>query len=588
VRTFEEIQADVDHADRRNDAVALEHYAAELDGLQTPMAVATATNARGSAFGLRGNNPASLEYYQRARGLFAEIGNRVGVATTTGSIGICYAENGDYPMALEHFHRALALYEELGNDSGMARFTTNIGNVHSLTGDYPTALEHFHRALQSYEQLGDLFGVAAVMGSIGSVYRETVDYPAALEHNHRALAMYKELGDRSSEATVSGNIGNILADAGDFTAALDYMHRAQVLYEELGERNGLARVMSTILSTQIAMGSDDEARSLLLTMDDMQIDVPTTWIWREQSRATLQERSGDLDEAASTLLSALRNAQDRGLRYMSAAIHKRLRDLAQKRSDFAGYIEHNNEFTRITGEINGKDTATKLAMQAKQREIDAVQREHQKHLAVLHSTLPQHVADRVARGEIVNDQFDNAAVLFLDVVGFTTNSGQLNANVVVDLLQNIFTTFDGICDRHDVMKIKTIGDSYMAVAFGTTDSVDPERRAAAVAMTMMECPFAWPHSNEPVVFRIGLHSGPVVAGVLGTSRLQYDVWGDTVNVASRMESSGEPGRIHVSEAFATALHLNDSLTTDTLTFLQRGEISVKGKGPMTTYWLEAR
>ena len=253
-----------------------------------------------------------------------------------------------------------------------------------------------------------------------------------------------------------------------------------------------------------------------------------------------------------------------------------MRDLAQKRNDFAAYIEHNNEFTRITEEINGKESTLKMAMQAKQREIDAVQREHAQHMAVLHSTLPKHIADRVARGEVVNDQFDRAAVLFLDVVGFTTHSSVLAAADVVDLLQKIFTTFDAICAEHDVMKIKTIGDSYMAVAF-PHESSSIEQRAATTAGAMIASSFTWP-SGEVVQFRIGLHSGPVVAGVLGTERLQYDVWGDTVNVASRMESSGEAGRIHVSEAFANALkdaHIEP-----------RGTIDIKGKGSMQTYWLE--
>ena len=137
----------------------------------------------------------------------------------------------------------------------------------------------------------------------------------------------------------------------------------------------------------VRTGSDAEAQQLLATMDTMQIDEPNVRIGREQNRSTLQEHSGDLDAAAATLQRALTEAQQHGLRSKSADIHRSLRDLALKQNNLAGYVEHNNEFTRITEEINGKDTATKLAMQVKQREIDAVQREHAKHMAVLHSTL---------------------------------------------------------------------------------------------------------------------------------------------------------------------------------------------------------
>jgi class 3 adenylate cyclase len=477
--------------------------------------------------------------------------------------------------------------------------------------------------------------VAIATGNIGNVHYLTGDYPAALSHLHRALALHEELGARRGVAFVTGNIGNVLGNTGDYPAALSHLHRALALHEELGDRRGVAGVTGNILSAYVMMGSVAEAQQLLQTMDGLHIDEPRIRIQRELQRATLQERSGDLDVAAVTLQRARSEAIEHGLRSEVAETHKALRALALKQNNLAAYVEHNNEFTRITEEINGRDTATKLAMQAKQREIDAERKETEKHMAVLHSTLPKHIADRVARGEVVNDHYDNAAVIFLDIVGFTAISDRIPSGHVVHLLEQIFTTLDAVCEEHNVVKIKTIGDSYMAVAFGVASSEQrvasaaPEFRAAMCALDMLGALDAlevamppalgdtsWTKDIGEIKVRIGVHCGPLTAGVLGTQRMQYDVWGDTVNVASRLESTSEPGRIHVSQAFAEALITSPPSPlssvrrgSDTTPLIlerggaegagvrsargaegagvrYRGEVDLKGKGMMQTYWLE--
>jgi len=669
MRTFEEIKVNVDQAVRSNNAEALLGYATELDVMGTPQAEAAASSSRGWVQFLRGDHSSALEHYDRALSLYEELGDRKGVASVTSSIGIVHKSTGNYPAALSHYHRALALIEELGDRSGVARVTGNIGVVLKSSGDYPAALSHFHCALAIHEELGDRKGAARVSNNIGSVYRSTGDYPAALEHYHRALALHEEQVDRSGVASVTNNIGivhfstgdypaallhyhralalheelgdrqymagaisnigSVHASTGDYPAAFEHLHRALALYEVLGERSGVALVTGNIVAAYVSVGSNAEAQVLLQAMDAMQIDDPVVRIQREGQRATLQQRSGDLDGAAITLQHALAEAKEHGLRSHAADMHKALRDLAQKRNDFAAYIEHNNEFTRITEEINGKEATLKMAMQAKQRDIDANNREHEKHMAVLHSTLPKHIADRVARGEVVNDHFENASVIFLDVVGFTELSSNLSSQDLIALLDEMFTQFDAISARHNVTKIKTIGDSYMCVSFDSVIS------AALCALDFLHVRVARPSvahqrrasaSHEvadvshEVAFRIGIHCGPVVAGVLGTERMQYDVWGDTVNVASRMESSGEAGRVHVSAAFAANLKSNteyriqnsisesenteshevshasvarpsvaqSELVTRHLSLVTqlRGSFDIKGKGMMKTYWLE--
>jgi class 3 adenylate cyclase len=327
----------------------------------------------------------------------------------------------------------------------------------------------------------------------------------------------------------------------------------------------------------------------------MRIQEPGVLIEREIQRARIQEQVVGLDASVTVAKHALELSHTYAAKSQEERLHKALRDLAQKQNDFAGYIEHNNEYLRITEEIRGQEATKKLTMLEAEKRIAAERAEKEKHKALLYNTLPPAIADRVLRGETVNDSHDMAAVMFMDMVGFTTMSSTMEAGEVVKLLSEIFTTCDAIMAEHGMMKIKTIGDSYMAVAIEsntedqkpkTTQTVNSAAKAAVQLLKTLS------EQHPEIRVRIGLHCGPVTAGVIGTERLQYDVWGDTVNVASRMESHGEPGRIHVSEAFASRVtHRHpreggDSLTPDTLTLSKRGVVSIKGKGPMTTYWLE--
>lgn len=202
---------------------------------------------------------------------------------------------------------------------------------------------------------------------------------------------------------------------------------------------------------------------------------------------------------------------------------------------------------------------------------------------LLLNVLPQPIAERLKRGEkTIADSFSEVTVLFADIANFTQLSSHISAVELVDLLNNVFSTFDKLADQHGLEKIKTIGDAYMVVGGLPKPRPDHMRAVADMALDMLpEIDRFNQQYNHAITLRIGIHSGPVVAGVIGTSKFIYDLWGDTVNIASRMESQGEAKRIQVSAA------IYDSLSTWYL-FEKRGAIDVKGKGLMTTYWLTGK
>jgi len=617
MRTVQEIQADIAVAHRTQDVDTLLRAADELAELGTPGARAAGHSARGMVALLHGRHADALSEFHQARAVHEELGNWTDAAGALENEAITHAIAGEFSTALECFHRALAIQEEHGSRSSVAQIIGHIGNVYSSTGDYPSALEQFHRALALHEELGDRLATANVLGSLGILQRQLGEYEEALEYYRRALPLFEQHGHHPRVAATISNIGNVYLTSGRYAEAVEQFRRSIDMYQEFGSNLGATNTSVSLLSAYVALGSIDEAQELLTSLDDISMDEAEWWIARESGRASLQILLNEHEAATSTLQNILAKAEAHGLRSQVADAHRRLRDAAQARNDFAGYIEHNNEYTRIREEINGKATASRLATQEADRRIAKERAERERERAILYSALPGHVADRLVRGEDVSgDDHDRTAVLFLDIAGFTTHSGNLDPQQTTKLLDQIFHHFDDISARHNVTKIKTIGDSYMAVAFGSEEGVSAEglesvRRAASAALEMIASEFYWPtatadgNSNR-VQFRIGLHSGPVVAGVIGKQRLQYDVWGDTVNVASRMESTGEPGRIQVSSQFATALGNGESGMGNasearvipsaseepyspfpiTYSLRERGTIEIKGKGPMTTYWLE--
>jgi class 3 adenylate cyclase/CheY-like chemotaxis protein len=202
---------------------------------------------------------------------------------------------------------------------------------------------------------------------------------------------------------------------------------------------------------------------------------------------------------------------------------------------------------------------------------------------LLLNILPPSIAGRLQSGERnIADKVDSATVLFADIINFTPLAEQFTADELVMMLNHIFSSFDQLAERYGVEKIKTMGDSYMAACGIPLERADHAIATANMALDMLQAlqTFA-SEAKRPLSIRIGLHCGPVIAGVIGEKKFIYDLWGDTVNTASRMESHGEGGKIHVSEAIYAALQ-------GKFTFEERGAVDIKGKGIMKTYFLTGR
>jgi len=246
-------------------------------------------------------------------------------------------------------------------------------------------------------------------------------------------------------------------------------------------------------------------------------------------------------------------------------------DLHQ-RVQVAGHDELNHLGQHINAMLGELETSAEKLAEEQQRAED-----------LLLNILPAPIADELMTANTaVPQHFDEVTILFADIVGFTPLSKRLSPIELVDLLNRVFSAFDGLAERLGLEKIKTIGDAYMVAAGLPLPRPDHAEAIAEMALAMQgvmahigqEC-------GEALELRIGINTGVVVAGVIGTKKFIYDLWGDAVNVASRMESSGEPGLIQVTAA--THAHLKTRYR-----LASRGVVTVKGRGEMQTYWLQGR
>jgi guanylate cyclase len=235
--------------------------------------------------------------------------------------------------------------------------------------------------------------------------------------------------------------------------------------------------------------------------------------------------------------------------------------------------------------VGGTVVFTLLAMFARQREdaLVALRAEHERAEGLLLNILPGSIAERLKTSpQRIADQFSEASVLFADVVDFTPRAQQLSADEVVGLLDRLFSHFDNLAERYDLEKIKTIGDAYMVAAGVPEPRPDHARALAQLALDMVESMAPGGAVGDlGLQIRIGINSGPVIAGVIGHKRFLYDLWGDAVNTASRMESHGTADRIQITRA-------TYGLLRDEFTCEPRGTVPVKGKGEMETWYLVGR
>lgn len=592
---------------------ALEHYTTAVTSSERvgdKGEIAHGLNGIGRVYLNMNSYEKALEYYGKSLIAFGEAGDKRMVGGSNVNMGVVYKYLGAYDKSLEYYAKAIAIFEETGEKPYAGNAALNMGNVYRELGSTDKALECYVAALAIYEELSAKSLVALAVGNIGIVYSSLDNFDKALEYYVKALAAHEELGEKQEVARVMGNIGEVYRKIGSYDMALEYFGKALAAHEEYGEKLSIAGIIGNIGGVYSSLGLFDKALECygkaIATSEELGVKLLVAIFTGNIGNvyATQDFAGYNAAKAEEHLLKAVAICSELGAKEYILTYYNYLAKLYRNEKRWEEADWNFQKFYELEKEVHSDEAKKKAAHMEQLKQVAERERQTEVERAQANATrelldlvLPPSIATRILKGERrIADYYPDVSVLFADIVGFTALATEIPPDVVIDLLNHVFNIFDEIIKRNGCEKIKTIGDGYMAIAGAPEICDDHAERIARAAIEMQRhihlTDEIRSHLPEGTVFsvRIGIHTGAAVCGVIGRERFVWDAYSDAVNTAARMESNGKGGKIHVSQEFAQLLRSRQELPEGNVEFAleERGEVEIKGKGLMRTYYLEDR
>ncbi len=521
--------------------------------------IATITGNLGLLHSSMSNDVKALDLLRFSEDISTQSGNREHLAIVCDNIATIFNKHGDYVRALEYYSKALELHTNTQGKDGIGRALGHIGSVYFHMNEIEKAESYLFKALEIHESIDYKRGIETWHEVLGDIMLKKEDPNSAIKHFTKAIEVNRELGNKATEAVHIGSLGDVLMFKGDLEEAFkNYEIALSILqeYDRKGDFYDVQLSMTRILSNPVYVGYNPvEAEQLLLQSLDNLREHSLKSIEREylSQLSVMYKATGQWEKALSTYEESVSINQELN----SNDIRNTIREM---------------EFQKEYNQLEQKRLLEVIRLQEKEQ--------------LLHDILPSHVADRIIGGEkTIADECEDMTIMFADIVGFTTLSEHMKPSEIIELLNNIYSKLDLLADTYGIEKIKTIGDAYMAISDSREDKVNHKLKMLTFAKKILAiCSEIILSNGKTLEVRIGIHSGPTVTGVIGTKKLSYDVWGDAVNTAARMESYGEPGTIQVSQEFYNSIiHIDGMIET---TVIAQKEIEIKGKGLMNTVVLQ--
>jgi class 3 adenylate cyclase/Tfp pilus assembly protein PilF len=566
----------------------------------------TALKLQGISYYIRSEYIKAIEYYQLSYTIYEEISYKKGMSEILNNIGVIYSNQGDYPRVLKYYEQSLKIKEEIGDKEGIAKSLNNFGLVYQNQGDYAKAKDYYLRSIEIKEELSDNRGMAQTLNNLGLVYMNHKEYTKALESYQRSLKICEEISNKSVMAAVLSNLGSYYLEFGDFPKAISYFQQSLKINKEISDERGMAITLNSLGNASISKGDPNQA--LIWCKQALKISEEIN-ILKEQKIAcnclytaykTLGQNSKALEyHERFTKLDDSLHAEEtaRKLRQIDFARQVLKDSLLREEERLRIQLVHEKEVRNKNRTRNIFLLVAFLMLIAAvsiyrrvhfaRKAKNAIQKEKDRSDKLLHNILPSKIAEELKmKGKAEAKNFEKVTILFSNFKGFSRMSEKLSAEELVNEINSCFEPFDEICRKYGIEKIKTIGDSYMAAGGIPVPSDEAVKNTVLAALEMMS--FIDKKQSEKKIecelcfeMRIGIHTGPVIAGIVGVSKFHYDIWGDSVNTASRIEGAGEVGKVNISQSTYDLLK-NDP----TLKFVHRGKVKTKGKGDIEMWFVE--
>jgi adenylate cyclase len=525
--------------------------------------VGMAYNSTGNCFVRKAAFPQAFESYYHALHVFEELGDLDYSGVVSGNIGTVYFDQKEYNKALEYFSKSLSSAHASNNKTGEFQAYGNIGNVYYIQSRYTDALTTMQQALAIATELGETRGILNQMTSIGNVYSAMGKNKEAIAWYSKSLAGAKSYGDQQMVAANEGNIGETYLDIAKGSTT-NPAEKASYILEAINYLQ-LGILAARQVSYNIAVLDFLQTLSEAYTLSNNYKGALTAY----QQYTSLKDSTFNIEN--SLKIANLETARKLALKDKDIQISRLA--LAKKRNERWGFIAGIVLLLGIVGILfrnyHQEKNSNHLLSKEKKRSDD-----------LLLNILPSEVAEELKQTGVAEaKQFDEVSVLFTDFVNFTGLSEKLSPTQIVEELNECFTAFDAIIEKNGLEKIKTIGDAYMAVCGLPVRSALHAKKAVKAALEIRDFIGARKQERHAFEIRIGINSGPVVAGIVGVKKFAYDIWGDTVNTAARMEQHGEPGNINIS-------HATYELIKDDYPCINRGKIAAKNKGYIEMYFVD--